>query len=299
MADVKTINTQTTKPTQKPSLLIDVLTMSHLVNGIGSACGVTIGFLVTAWYHGITVQLVPLALAALSTLCISNGGFIVNDILDREIDRINRPDRPIAAGRISVGLAWICYGGYTLIGLVLGLLVSPLIGLLTAATALGLLLYSSMLKKRFLIGHLTIALLGATLFPFGGLAAGYLIPVVYTVPVTLLAFFAREVLKTVPDAEGDAANKVVNLTTRYGQQAALRLATALLLLALIILPLVQFLWPLNIGFTLTVVLVIWPISFRAAYRAIRDPNVQIRGLLSLSKLLFLLVAVAILVGSIH
>src|SRR5260221_3603741 len=115
----------------------DVAALSHIFNGVGSAAAVGIGFLVTAWYvHEAVVPGICVA-AVLATLCISNAGFIVNDILDVPIDRINRPDRPLAAGRLSVGLAWALYALYTSVGLALGLVISPATGLLGLAIAAG------------------------------------------------------------------------------------------------------------------------------------------------------------------
>ncbi|MFI5415080.1 MAG: UbiA family prenyltransferase, partial [Candidatus Lutacidiplasmatales archaeon] len=46
-----------------------------------------------------------LLLAALSTACVTAGGNVVNDILDRESDRTNHPDRPLVTGTISVRAA--------------------------------------------------------------------------------------------------------------------------------------------------------------------------------------------------
>ena len=49
---------------------------------------------------------------------------IVNDILDIEIDRVNRPDRPLAAGKVSVSAAWTAYLATTVLGIVLALSIS-------------------------------------------------------------------------------------------------------------------------------------------------------------------------------
>jgi geranylgeranylglycerol-phosphate geranylgeranyltransferase len=277
--------------------LADVLAVSHIYNGVASACAVAIGYLATVWYYKLPINIGPFLASVLATMCLSNGGFIVNDIFDLEIDRINRPDRPLAAGRIKVGLAWLLYAGYTLIGILLAGTIGAAAGLLGALIAAGLFLYSLELKKRFLIGHIIIAAFGALLLPFGGLAAGSNL-LFLTFPVTFSAFFGREVLKTVPDAEGDLANGVSNITTRYGERAAIRVTQVTLIICALAIPALRLVWALNNWFLAAVVVVIWPLVglflLRLAHPDAEGKNVKL--VLRLSKLLFLLVAVTFLIG---
>jgi geranylgeranylglycerol-phosphate geranylgeranyltransferase len=275
--------------------LKDFLAIFHLFNGVSSGVGVMIGYIMTVWHAGIEFNYVALLSAALSTLLISSGGFVINDILDVEIDRVNRPDRPIAAGKVSIPAAWAAYIATTALGIVLALSINSATGGLSVVTAAALFLYSYTLKKRFLVGHITVAALGALLFPFGGLAAGVLFPTIYSVLFTFPAFVAREVLKTVPDYEGDKANGVDNIATRYGPQTALRVAQISMGLTAVILPFVPLVWSLNAGYTLITLVVIWPLMFSTLYKATAD---NVTSIIRLSKLLFLLVAAALRIGSI-
>ncbi|MBX3062797.1 MAG: UbiA family prenyltransferase [Anaerolineae bacterium] len=279
-------------------LLRDLLAMSHIFNGIGSAVGVAVGYLITCWYQGYAVDPLRLLMASVGTLLISNGGFIVNDIFDLPIDRINRPDRPLAAGRISVRQAWIVYLFSTVIGLLLGFAVNASAGVVGLAIAALLYLYSALLKKRFVLGHLSIALMGGLLLPFGGLAAGNLIPTIYAYPVTFLAFFCREVLKTVPDVDGDRTHGVDNLATRYGADTAFRFGQIGLTICLVLLPLMQTVWTLKPAFNLMVFVVIVPLFLLVTWVIARQDRARhVHNLLRLSKMFFLLVAVALLLGS--
>ena len=288
-------------PRQKSSaLLADVVALSHIFNGIGSACGAGIGYLVTVWHYALPINIGAFVAAMLSTLCISNGGFIVNDILDLAIDRINRPDRPLAAGRVPVTLAWVLYILYTIIGVGIAVAINPATGAIAVLIAAGLFLYSYRLKKRLLIGHIVVATSGALLFPFGGMAAGYLIPTLYTIPITFSAFIAREILKTVPDAEGDRAYGVDNLTTRFGSRFAMRLAQIMFALCALSLPLLRLVWSLNPGFLLIVILIVWPLTGFFLVQLSRSPDADgshIKTVLRFSKLLFLIVALTLLVGA--
>jgi 4-hydroxybenzoate polyprenyltransferase len=156
------------------------------------------------------------------------------------------------------------------------------------------------LKKRFLIGHIVIAALGAILIPFGGLAEGHLIPTIYTIPITFCAFAAREILKTIPDAEGDKANGVVNITTTYGARTAMRISQAMLVMCLLALPLLRLVWPLNAWYLAGVLIVIYPLTLFFLVRLSRVPDAEyadVKAVLRLSKLLFLLFALVMLIGS--
>jgi geranylgeranylglycerol-phosphate geranylgeranyltransferase len=272
-----------------------ILTLTHPVNSIGSAVAVLIGYLIAAWTHDLPVLYGDLFGAALATGLIAAGGFIVNDILDIPVDRVNRPDRPLAAGRLSVPFAWTLYWTVTLSGILLALLVGPLNGLVALGIALLLFLYSLDLKRRLLVGHIAIALMGAALLPFGVLAAGGPgLPVLYSVALVFPAFVAREILKTVPDYAGDRAFKIDNLATRFSPLFALRTTKLILLPTILTLPLLMLVWPLNILYPVVVMVGVWPLMFYALSTATPD---NARALAAMSKLLFLLTAVALLIGS--
>lgn len=272
----------------------NILKLLHLFNGVTSGIGAMIGYTIAAWNHAIPFDYAALLAAGAATLLVSSGGFIINDILDIEIDRINRPDRPLPAGTVGLRMAWALCLGLTLLGVLLAFSINPAAGLLAAGIAATLFAYSFGLKKRFLVGHLTIAALGAALLPFGALAAGELLPVLYSVLFVFPAFFAREVLKTVPDYAGDRAAGVDNIATRYGPQVALRVAQVALALVALALVLVPLVWPLNTLYLLLVLALIWPTTFYTLYTA-RVENVTRAS--QLAKMLFLLTTLALLAGS--
>src|SRR5262249_43064724 len=133
----------------------------------------------------------------------------------------------------------------------------------------------------------------------GGIAAGNLSPTVYTIPTIFAAFLAREILKTVPDVEGDRANGVDNVATRFGPLIATRVAQIMLAITAALLPLIQLLWTLNSWFIIIVIVIIWPLTVFTLLNALRPDEARVKMMLRLSKLLFLLVATAFLIGSIH
>lgn len=100
----------------------------------------------------------PLGWLLLSTSGLYGGGIVFNDVFDADLDRVERPERPIPTGRASV---W----GATLLGTVLlsiGILaasqVSILSGLLATAIALAALIYDSLGKHQGWLGPLNMGL---------------------------------------------------------------------------------------------------------------------------------------------
>ncbi|HCY83090.1 MAG TPA: prenyltransferase, partial [Xanthomarina gelatinilytica] len=49
----------------------------------------------------ITLNLFGFTILVLATLCLAAAGYIINDVYDVEIDKVNRPDRVIVGKSIS------------------------------------------------------------------------------------------------------------------------------------------------------------------------------------------------------
>lgn len=274
--------------------LYQYLKMLHGFNSVSMGLAVVMGYIITLISHQLVLDVGTLLAATFSAVFITSAGFVINDIEDIEIDRINRPDRPLAAGDISTRTAWWTYHLFNVLGMVLAFLVNPITGVLALVMVVVLYAYSRYLKRRFLVGHATVGMLGALVLPFGAIAADHLFPVLYIAPVAFAAFFAREILKTVPDYEGDKANGVDNIATRYSPQAALRLAKIILSALVLVLPLLTFVWALNQWFNIIVLILIWPVTFFALYKATSH---NVKAPLMVSKLLLLMVSASLVVGT--
>src|SRR3954447_3256538 len=62
--------------------------------------GVAIAGYFSGNYTG-DIGLVPVVLLALSTTGLYGGGVVFNDVFDAELDKIERPERPIPSGLIA------------------------------------------------------------------------------------------------------------------------------------------------------------------------------------------------------
>ncbi|MGC2289070.1 MAG: geranylgeranylglycerol-phosphate geranylgeranyltransferase [Thermoplasmata archaeon] len=155
---------------------------------------------------------ITLVLAAFSTAFVTAGGNVVNDILDRETDRINHPNRPLVTGAISPsvarGTAIVLLVGSVAVAVPV-ILLRPLVGVLLAVALIALLSYEFRFKSAGFGGNLLVAFLTGLVFLYGGTAAGMPVAVL---PFGLMAFFAtlsREVIKDMEDLAGDVNRRTL------------------------------------------------------------------------------------------
>jgi len=67
-------------------------------------------------------------LLVLSTICIAGGGYLINDVFDKSIDKINKPEKVIIDKHISETTAYNYYIALNIIGIGIGYYLSSYIG---------------------------------------------------------------------------------------------------------------------------------------------------------------------------
>ena len=130
----------------------------------------------------------------LSTACLYGGGIVFNDVFDAELDKIERPERAIPSGIISLTNATILGTALLISGIVLAALTSSTSGLLAFGVSCFALLYNKIGKHHPFFGPLTMGvcrglnlLLGLSIVP-AMLQQHYLlaiIPVIYIFSITM------------------------------------------------------------------------------------------------------------------
>ena len=154
--------------------------------------------------------------ACLSAFLISAGGNSINDVFDLDIDRINKPYRPLVKGDISVRSAVLFSVVLFSLGVLLTLGIKLVSVLLALAVSILLVIYSAALKKRPLWGNLAVALVSASAFAYGGVIGKdwriSLIPAGFA----FLFHLGREVLKDIEDLKGDSSRGASTLPIRAG-----------------------------------------------------------------------------------
>jgi 4-hydroxybenzoate polyprenyltransferase len=166
-------------------------------------------------------------LLVIATLFIGAGGYVINDVLDIEIDRVNKPQKQVIGRQISEVTGNKLHFNLTAAGIAFGLVFSYLcgnvfLGILFVIIPTALFYYSFKYKYLPAVGNLVVALLAAMvvfiywLFEFYHLKSQ---PELFIEAsrsflqlnrfVMAFAFFAfmttliREIVKDVQDIEGD------------------------------------------------------------------------------------------------
>lgn len=171
-----------------------LLRLGRIPNVFTAVANVVAGAMLARGGH---VELGDLALAAASA-CLYLAGMVLNDFFDRDIDALERPERPIPSGEVTPGTALAL--GTALMGGGIGLAAwfSPTAGAVAAALACAILLYDGALKSsplgpvamgacRFLNVCLGLSVLGGAAPPERWMWIAPLTMGAYTTAITILA----------------------------------------------------------------------------------------------------------------
>lgn len=152
----------------------------------------------------------PMALwATIALSLVLAGGYVLNDVCDRHVDRINAPHRPIASADLNVPVAvgWACI--LVLAGLALALLCRWQFLVTLCAITAGLVFYDLTSKRLGTAKSVVSALLMTSLYPLafayaGTDATGSRVATLYLFPVWMfLTSFSYGLLKDIRDITGD------------------------------------------------------------------------------------------------
>ncbi len=206
------------------------VSITRPLNGVMSIIAVWIGSIIAGAAYIPDTNII---IGAISVFLISGGGMAINDYFDANIDKVNKPKRPIPSGKIKKKTALI----YSLALFVIGVALTYRLNIdafyVAAAASLLLIVYAASLKKTMLLGNLVVSGLVGLTFLYGGVIVGN-----YTIviPLAFLAFMsnmAREIYKTIDDAKGDAKHDVSSVAIKLGIFKARMIGNAFLIVAVI------------------------------------------------------------------
>jgi 4-hydroxybenzoate polyprenyltransferase len=187
---------------------------------------------------------VQFILLAISILCITASGYIINDVFDVAADKINKPTKVFIGNTISKKNALLLYAVLSILGLILGMYASYSKGNILYSLffigTIGLLYwYSKSLKRIAVLGNIVIAfLVTLTIFivyifdventktasNLLEAIANFFASISATIVVFIYGFFAffmtliREIIKDIEDMKGDYALKMKTLPILIGAQ---------------------------------------------------------------------------------
>lgn len=143
--------------------------------------------------NGVSIPWLSIVLLVVSTACLYGGGIVFNDVFDADLDKIERPERVIPSGKISLQHATILGSILLFAGIALAALNSLTSGVLALLVAVFALFYNKFGKHHSFFGPLNMGLcrgfnllLGLSIVP-AMLHNHYLaiIPVIYIFSITM------------------------------------------------------------------------------------------------------------------
>jgi 4-hydroxybenzoate polyprenyltransferase len=157
------------------------------------------------------------AVAAFATIAFAQ---VYNDIRDRRLDRLGKPDRPLPSGAVGLAAARVLAGSAVVVALAAATVAGPAaVGLTALALLIGV-LYSTRLKSTVLWGNAAVAATCAAMHLYGPVTTGAVTArTVAGFSLVFLLILGSEVLKTGEDLESDAQAGITTLATARGPRA--------------------------------------------------------------------------------
>ncbi len=246
----------------------DAIEILRPINDIMGSLTVIIGILNTRSNDPIILTW-NIILGVITYFFLAGSGMVINDYYDIEIDKINRPERPIPRGAITLKQAKILWIATSLIGITIAILHSFLfnIGYLNVIIAVLFAfmgwLYAAWGKKSGFIGNIIVSISFSIGLIYGAVLNNSNVPP-YIYFFFLTSFFlllSREVIKGCEDIEGDKNQGVKTLAIQIGvkKSTIFSLIFALLAIVFFILPcftniLNRLLFLISMAFGLAIVL---------------------------------------------
>jgi 4-hydroxybenzoate polyprenyltransferase len=141
-------------------------------------------------------HLLSVILLCISTIGLYGGGVVFNDVFDAELDKIERPERPIPSGVITVKQG----ASFAIILLLAGILTAFLVNIISGAFAISIsfaaLIYDKWGKHNSLLGPLNMGLcrglnllLGVSILTpqLGAYWYVAIIPIIYIASITMIS----------------------------------------------------------------------------------------------------------------
>ena len=177
---------------------------------------------VSSWTGSGARILINLAVGALMAAVMNAGSNGLNQIYDLEIDRINKPERPLPSGRLGLREAWRFTAATMAAGLLMAWLVNWQCFALAATAAVLTACYSAppaRTKRWGIPANITVSIPRGFLLPVAGWSTVKTVampePWLLALPLGLFIFGASST-KDFSDIPGDRAGGCQTLPVKYG-----------------------------------------------------------------------------------
>ncbi|MGH1362231.1 MAG: geranylgeranylglycerol-phosphate geranylgeranyltransferase [Calditrichia bacterium] len=232
-----------------------IISLARPVNVLITALSIGVAGLIA----GIGDYHIQLLLAMCSAGLIAAAANSINDYFDIEIDRINKPDRPLPAGHISANagkqIALIEYA----VGNSIAAIISPVALAMALFFSALTFLYASHFKRQPIWGNMVVSLSTAAAFIYGGVAVNSFRETIYPATFAFFFHFGREIIKDMEDIEGDRAMGARTLPIVFGFSAAKRLIWLNFILLVLATLLPFYLQQYGITYMIIVLIGVYPV----------------------------------------
>ncbi len=196
------------------------LILCRPLNVLIGMLSIFIGALISGTIH----PLINVLLACVSGGFIAGAANVINDYYDVEIDKINKPYRPIAAGKVTRREGFYFSMILFIIGVGLAYFINWKAFSICIIAFILLFSYSAKFKRTVLWGNLIVSLVTALAFIYGGIAVNRLGHALIPAIFSFFYHLGREIIKDVEDIAGDRADKIQTIPIRYDEKFALKIA---------------------------------------------------------------------------
>ena len=216
-------------------------------------------------------------------ITIVAGGYIINDIYDVKIDKVNKPKTRIIEKEIRKEFAIKAYYMLNIIGVASGFYASYKantlwLGFIFIFFSISLYRYSKSYKTSFLVGNLQVSFLTALsiislalfdLVPSGitnenGTAIIFNI-ILYYAGFSFITTLIREIIKDLEDAEGDKETGANTLAINYGIEKTKKITISLILIPIIGIAYFQYFQYSVLNSTFSIELSYWGVNLIAVF----------------------------------
>ena len=224
-----------TLPVKTKALLFAMRPQTTFLAMIGVYVG---GLVAGAFYSSF-----DLILAVVAAFFITSASMPFNDYIDRDVDKINHPNRAIPRGIISPkGILFFSLFLFA-IGIGLSFFVNWIVFGFSIVAFLLIMMYELYTKNKGIWSNMTVAFVSAMAFTFGGAAAisdtHVLSSITAGVVLSAMTFFAmtgREIIMDIRDSKGDELTRTT-VPHQLGCKRAAAVANVFLLGTILLAPL--------------------------------------------------------------
>jgi 4-hydroxybenzoate polyprenyltransferase len=211
------MKTVETRYARTPSALLGLARLARPANIITAYADILAGF---ATAPGAPIAALPYLL--LATTGLYGGGVVFNDVFDAKLDAVERPERPIPSGSVSLAAAAVFGAALLGGGVFIAWRWSTLSGAIAIATGASALLYDAAGKHHAVLGPVNMGLCRALNLLVGASAAGHISGIQWLLAAVPLCYIAGITALSRGEVKG-------------GTRAAARISAAWLLASLVLL----------------------------------------------------------------